>query len=108
MGRILLVNRLLTTAEVAQMLRVSQRTVNNWIRNEAIPYVALPQNGSKREYRIPLNGLLNSLSGTYDLASQLDAIAEYEDQLNDARERQHPDTRQTDVVASASGRALAR
>jgi excisionase family DNA binding protein len=67
-------NRLITTSEAAELLRVSPRTVLNWIEREAIPYVALPPAGNRREYRIPLHGLLNSLSGTYDLASQLDSL----------------------------------
>ena len=57
------------------MLRVSPRTVLNWIERDAIPYVALPQTGnSRRDYRIPLYGLLNSLSGNFDLATQLEAL----------------------------------
>jgi hypothetical protein len=69
-------NRLLKTSEAAKLLRVSSRTVLNWIENDAIPYVVLPQpEGSEapRQHRIPLYGLLSSLEGTYDLA---DLIAE--------------------------------
>lgn len=70
-------NRLITTAEAAELLRVSPRTVLNWIEHDAIPYIALPQVGnSRREYRIPLHGLLNSLSGNYPLADQLEEFAE--------------------------------
>jgi hypothetical protein len=61
------------------MLRVSPRTVLNWIERDAIPYVALPQvGGSRRDYRIPLYGLLSSLSGNYDLGSQLEALSDAE------------------------------
>jgi excisionase family DNA binding protein len=70
-------NRLITTTEAAELLRVSPRTVLKWIEHDAIPYVALPQIGeSRRDYRIPLHGLLNSLSGNYSLADQLDAFAQ--------------------------------
>jgi excisionase family DNA binding protein len=65
-------NRLLTTQEAADLLRVNARTVLNWIDHDAIPYVALPQVGqSRRQYRIPLFGLLSSLEGTYDLAERV-------------------------------------
>jgi excisionase family DNA binding protein len=67
-------NRLITTSEAAEMLRVSPRTVLNWIERGAIPYIGLPPAGNKREYRIPLHGLLNSLTGNYDLATQLEAL----------------------------------
>lgn len=54
---------LLTTQQVAAMLKVSSRTVTNWVRADRVPYVRLPGG----EYRIPEAGLLNSLSGTYDI-----------------------------------------
>lgn len=63
--------QLLTTSEAAELLKVSPRTILNWIKDEKIPYVLLPANGSRNEYRIPLQGLLSSLSGTYDLAGEL-------------------------------------
>jgi excisionase family DNA binding protein len=66
---------MLTTAEAAAMLRVSSRTVLNWIESDAIPYVTLPRVGAgRREYRIPLHGLLESLSGNYDLGRELRAL----------------------------------
>ena len=69
-------NRLITTSEAAGLLSVSPRTVLKWIERDAIPYVALPNaGGSRREYRIPLYGLLNSLSGTYDIGSQLETLS---------------------------------
>ena len=62
---------LITTRQAAEMLSVSPRTVLNWIRDDAIPYVELPSRGDQRhEYRIPLHGLLRSLSGNYDLAAE--------------------------------------
>jgi excisionase family DNA binding protein len=59
--------RLLTTGEVARLLRVTPRTVNNWIKQQKVPYIELPGG----EYRIPLAGLLASLGGTFDLAAAL-------------------------------------
>lgn len=66
--------KLLTTKEAAELVRVSQRTVLNWIENEAIPYLRLPQVGERKEYRIPMIGLLKSLGGNYDLAAELQAL----------------------------------
>ena len=62
--------QLLTTGEAATLLQVSSRTILNWIGAETIPYVKLPSNGGRSEYRIPLQGLLSSLSGNYDLAGE--------------------------------------
>jgi excisionase family DNA binding protein len=66
--------RLLTTREAAELLRVSQRTVLNWIEADAIPYLALPRAASRQEYRIPLLALLQSLRANFDLAAELRAI----------------------------------
>jgi excisionase family DNA binding protein len=66
--------QLLTTKEAARLLRVSPRTVLNWIDQDAIPYVALPSaGGRRREYRIPRHGLLRSLAANYDLAQDFAA-----------------------------------
>jgi excisionase family DNA binding protein len=59
--------QLLTTQEVADLLRVSTRTVQNWIKRGQVPYLELPGG----EYRLPLAGLLDSLRGTFDLAAAL-------------------------------------
>lgn len=53
------------------MLKVSPRTVTNWIQAERVPYVRLPGG----EYRLPLDGLLDSLGGTYDLRDRLELEA---------------------------------
>jgi excisionase family DNA binding protein len=58
---------LLTTAQAASLLNVSRRTVLNWINDDRVQYVRLPGG----EYRIPLDPLLESLEGTYDLANEL-------------------------------------
>lgn len=66
---------LLTTSDTAKMLSVSSQTVLNWIEREEIPFVQLPGGGGRkrREFRIPLRGLLESLSGNYNLGRDLDA-----------------------------------
>ncbi len=61
------VPQLLKVSEVAEMLSVDRRTVVNWIEQERVPYLRLPGGA----YRLPMQGLLSSLSGTYDLAAEL-------------------------------------
>ncbi len=63
--------QLLKPAEVANLLRVSRSTINNWIQDGSIPYIKLP-GGS---YRIPLRGLIASLRSNYDLSGTLEAIS---------------------------------
>ena len=62
---------LLTVSEAAEMLRVSDGTIRNWIAAGSIPYIQLPPVGQRRQYRIPLQGLLGSLEGNYDLREAL-------------------------------------
>ena len=62
---------LLTVSEAAEMLRVSQGTIRNWIAADSIPYVQLPPVGHRKQHRIPLDGLLGSLAGNYDLRGAL-------------------------------------
>jgi excisionase family DNA binding protein len=64
--------QLLSASEAAELLNVSVRTIHTWIEKDAIPYVELPRTGPKRSYRIPLHGLLSSLSGSYDLTDDLE------------------------------------
>ena len=67
-----LVVDLLTVSEAGKMLRVSDATIRNWIEADSIPYVKLPgPAGSRKQYRIPLQGLLSALEGTYDLRDAL-------------------------------------
>lgn len=73
---------LLTTRQVAGLLNVSPRTVTNWIRAERVPYVRLPGG----EYRVPREGLLESLSGTYEVREALNA-RELEEGTRIRRER---------------------
>lgn len=69
--------QLLTVRAVADMLNVTPRTVLAWIEKDAIPFIRLP-GGEKPSYRIPLHGLVESLSGTYDLAADVEQILEGE------------------------------
>lgn len=66
--------QLLTAKEAAELLNVNVRTIHSWIEGDVIPYIALPSSGTKPSYRIPLHGLLNSLSGTYDLAGDVEEL----------------------------------
>jgi excisionase family DNA binding protein len=59
--------QLLTVAQAASLLNVSDRTIRRWIEAEKIPYLELPSGG----YRIPQGALLASLRGNYDLAAEL-------------------------------------
>lgn len=68
--------RLLSAGEAAELLNVSVRTVHTWIEKDAIPYIELPRSGPKRSYRIPLQGLLGSLSGSYDLSDDIEDVRE--------------------------------
>lgn len=81
--------QLLTVAQAADLLNVSDRTVRRWIEAEKVPYVELP-GGS---YRIPQGALLASLRGTYDLAGELRDLDQRhadlsEEQVRDAMDRQ--------------------
>jgi len=75
--------------KAASLLRVTPRTIVNWIERGSIPYVELPSGGSRREYRIPEVALLRSLSGNFNLEAELErletAAAEMtEDEMIDA------------------------
>ncbi len=59
--------QLLTVAQAASLLNVSERTVRRWIEKDRIPYVELPASG----FRIPQGALLASLRGNYDLGAEL-------------------------------------
>jgi excisionase family DNA binding protein len=68
--------RLITTTEAAELLRVSPRTVLNWIHAGSIPFVELPSSGEQHEYRIPVVALLQSLRGNFSLAEDVRALDE--------------------------------
>jgi excisionase family DNA binding protein len=59
--------KLISTKEAAALLNVTQRTITNWIEAGKVPYLRLPGG----DYRLPISGLLASLSGTYDLSAEL-------------------------------------
>jgi len=71
--------KLLSTTQAAGLLNVSRRTVLNWIEAGRVPYVRLPGG----EYRLPLSGLLSSLSGTYRLEEEIRALDERNADLTD-------------------------
>lgn len=62
--------KLLSTKQAAELLNVSRRTILNWIETDKIPYLKLPGG----DYRVPLAGLLASLSGTYRLDEEIRAL----------------------------------
>lgn len=59
--------QLISVAQAASLLNVSDRTIRRWINDEKIPFLELPGG----EYRIPQGALLASLRGNYDLAGEL-------------------------------------
>lgn len=75
--------QLLTVAQAASLLSVSDRTIRRWIEAERIPYVELPSVG----YRIPQGALLASLRGNYDLASELKELDERHQDVSEEQVR---------------------
>lgn len=71
--------KLLSTTQAAALLNVSRRTILNWIESGKVPYVRLPGG----DYRVPLSGLLSSLSGTYRLDEEIRALDERNAGLSD-------------------------
>ncbi len=69
-----LATQLIKAQEAADLQNVDVRTVHGWIEQDRIPYIELPGPGKRPTYRIPLQGLLSSLSGTYDLAADVEAL----------------------------------
>ena len=70
--------QLVTVEQVCRLLAVSRETVRGWIKQDAIPYIVLPHrtDATRHAYRIPLQALLTSLSGNYDLSRDLEIIRE--------------------------------
>ena len=62
--------KLITVAQAASLLAVSDKTIRRWIDGERIPYLKLPGGG----YRIPQGALLASLGGNYALGDELEQI----------------------------------
>jgi excisionase family DNA binding protein len=62
--------QLLTVAQAAALLNVSEKTIRRWVTGGKIPYVKLPSDG----VRIPQGALLASLGGTHDLAAEIAAL----------------------------------
>ena len=63
--------RLVSVEEAAALLAVADTTIRNWIKKDAIPYIVLPGGETRKQYRIPLQALLTTLAGNYDLASDV-------------------------------------
>lgn len=76
--------QLLTVAQAASLLSVSDRTVRRWIESEKIPYLELPSGG----YRIPQGALLASLRGNYDLAGELRELDERNSEVSEDEVRE--------------------
>lgn len=67
--------QLLKVSEAARLLSVSTSTIHNWIKDETVPYIKLPAApGRRADYRLPLAGLIGSLSANYDLTEGLDEL----------------------------------
>lgn len=72
--------QLITANQAAELLNVHVRTIHGWIAKGTVPYIELPRESrSKPSYRIPLQGLLNSLSGNYDLAAEMEGLLAQEE-----------------------------
>jgi excisionase family DNA binding protein len=76
--------QLLTVAQAASLLNVSDRTIRRWIEAEKIPYLELPSGG----YRIPQGALLASLRGNYDLAAELRKLDQRYGELSEEQVRE--------------------
>jgi excisionase family DNA binding protein len=59
--------QLLTVAQAASLLNVSEKTIRRWVDGEKVPHIRLPS----KQIRIPLTALLASLQGNYDLAEEV-------------------------------------
>jgi len=75
--------QLLTVAQAADLLRVSEKTMRRWIDADRVPYLRLPSGG----YRIPQGALLASLGGTYNLADELAALDAHAGSVTDEEVR---------------------
>ncbi len=76
--------RLITTQEAASLLRVTPRTIVNWIERGSIPYLELPSGGTRKEYRIPEVALLRSLAGNFDLEAELERLEAAASEMTEA------------------------
>jgi excisionase family DNA binding protein len=81
-------SRLLTTNEAAQLLNVSSQTILNYIERDEIPYIQLPGGGGRRrrEFRIPMKGLLESLTGNYNPVQEINELSQSLDDEADSKE----------------------
>jgi hypothetical protein len=69
---------LLTTGQVARLLRVHPRTVLSWVEKDTVPYIELP-NMQRRELRFAANRLAQVLgSHNYDVVEMVASFCEQE------------------------------
>jgi excisionase family DNA binding protein len=95
--------RLISVEEAATLLAVTDTTVRNWIKSDAIPYIELPSSGSRKRYRIPLQGLLNTLAGNYDLGADVGHLNAV---FGGEREDVHQSKETADRALPRGGRAV--
>jgi excisionase family DNA binding protein len=62
--------QLLTVAQAASLLNVSEEAIRRWVADGKVPSVKLPSGG----LCIPQDALLASLEGTHDLAAEVVAL----------------------------------
>lgn len=62
--------QLLSVAQAASLLSVSEKTVRRWVADERIPFARLPGG----QIRIPQGALIASLRGNYDLSAEFTAL----------------------------------
>jgi len=93
--------RLMTVAQAAGLLAVSPQTIRNWIDRRLIPFIVLPHepDATRIEHRIPLQGLLACLGGTYDLGAELDLGSDLR-MANDAARSATADEPELDTLAA--------
>jgi uncharacterized protein len=89
--------QLLTVAQAASLLSVSEKTIRRWVDADKVPYARLPGG----QIRIPQGALIASLKGNYDLSAELTALEERfadvtEDEIR-APLDDHPDTVQLPI-----------
>jgi len=60
---------ILTKAELAEFLNVSERTVERWVEERTVPFVLLPQRGSRSNIRFLRSTILQWLKRNEQKAS---------------------------------------
>jgi len=60
--------------EAAKLLDVSMRTLHGWIQRGLIPSIEVPSRTRTPSYQIPVQGLIDAMSSTRDLAGNLESF----------------------------------